>query len=153
MSERVALPDLAFEPTREFWAAAQREELAIPRCGACGGYTWYPAPACRHCGAEALAWASVSGEATLFSWSVVARALFKAYAETAPYVTGLVALREDPSVRLVTRLVDCDPAELSMDLPVRVAFRRLEFPGVDGSVLAPFFTPARHANADGQEAS
>jgi uncharacterized OB-fold protein len=71
----------------------------------------------------------------------VTRALFKAYAEKAPYVTGLVALREDPAVRLVTLLVDCEPEDLRMDMPVRAVFRRLEFPGVEASVLAPMFTP------------
>jgi len=152
MSQRGALPDFDFEPTRGFWEAAQRAELAIPRCESCGGYTWYPAPACRHCGAEALTWERVSGAGTLFTWSAVSRALFKAYAEHAPYVTGLVALREDPAVRIVTRLVDCAPEALAMDMPVRVVFRALSFPGVEGRVLAPFFTPERGADAPAQEA-
>lgn len=142
MSAADALPDLDFEPTREFWAAAQREELAIPRCNECGRYTWYPAPQCRHCDSADLIWARVSGEATLFSWSVVARGLFKAFAAKAPYTTGLVALREDPAVRLVTLLVDCEPEALRMGMPVRAVFRRLEFPGVEASVLAPMFVPA-----------
>jgi uncharacterized OB-fold protein len=136
-----ALPDLDFEPTREFWAAAQREELAVPRCDACGAYVWYPAPQCKRCGSATLTWTRVSGEATLFSWSVVARGLFKAFAAKAPYTTGLVALREDPAVRLVTLLVDCEPEALRVDMPVRAVFRRLEFPGVATSVVAPMFVP------------
>jgi len=136
-----ALPDLHWEPTREFWRAAQRRELAIPRCDACGAFVWYPAPRCRRCESEALTWTRVSGEATLFSWAVVTRALFAAFAAKAPYVTGLVALREAPEVRLVTTLVDCAPADLRMDMPVCVAFRPLEFPGDTRRVLAPMFTP------------
>ena len=142
MSGADALPDFDFEPTREFWAAAQREELAIPRCDSCRTFVWYPAPQCGRCASTKLTWTRVSGEATLFSWSVVTRGLFKAFAAKAPYTTGLVALREDPAVRLVTLLVDCEPDALRVEMPVRAVFRKLEFPGVERSVLAPMFAPA-----------
>jgi uncharacterized OB-fold protein len=46
-------------------------------------------------------------------------------------------------VRLVTLLVDCEAEELRIDMPVEVVFRRLEFPEVEGSVLAPMVRPAR----------
>lgn len=141
MSSASALPDLDWEPTREFWRAAQRRELVIPRCDGCNAWVWYPAPQCNHCESAALAWTPVSGDATLFSWAVVTRALFKAFAEKAPYITGLVALREAPEVRLVTTLVDCRAEELRMDMPVRVVYRALEFPGDEARVLAPMFTP------------
>jgi uncharacterized OB-fold protein len=140
-----ALPDLDWEPTREFWRAAQRRELMIPRCDDCGAFVWYPAPQCRRCESAALAWTAVSGEATLFSWAVVKRALFEAFAAKAPYLTGLVALREAPEVRLVTTLVDCTADELRVDMPMRVVFRPLEFPGAEASVLAPMFTPDSRA--------
>jgi uncharacterized OB-fold protein len=71
----------------------------------------------------------------------VTRALFDDYASKAPYTTGLVALEEDPRVRLVTLLVDCLPADLTIDMPVEVVFRVLEFPNVEGSVIAPVFRP------------
>jgi uncharacterized OB-fold protein len=137
------LPDTEWEPTRGFYEAAAREELHIPRCEACGAWNWYPPPACQRCEGGAVAWARVSGRATLFSWSHVTRALFKAYATKAPYVTGLVALDEDPRVRLVTLIVDCEPSALRLDMPVEVDFRPLEFSdaGVEGSVVVPVFRP------------
>ncbi len=137
------LPELDWEPTRGFWQAAQREELVIPRCEACGTYTWYPAARCKCCNSESMPWTPVSGRGTLFSYCVVKRALFPPFAEKAPYVTGLVALDEDPSVRLVTTLVDCDPEHLRMDMPMRVVFRQLDFPDVEAKVIAPHFRPAR----------
>ena len=141
MSRIHALPDLDFEPTRGFWQAAQQQRLEIPRCGECSRFTWYPAPNCAHCGANALEWTAVSGRGTLFSWAVVTRALFKAFREKTPYITGLVALDEDPSVRLVTLLVDCEAADLEPEQPVEVSFRPLEFPGTDAFVTAPMFRP------------
>jgi uncharacterized OB-fold protein len=135
------LPDLAWEPTRPFWEAAARGELVLPRCAGCGAWVWYPKPRCPGCGGETLPWSAASGRATLFSWAVVRRALVPAFAAEVPYVPGLVALAEDPAVRLVTRLVDCAPEALRVGMPVRVVFRSLRFPGVPGEVVAPLFAP------------
>jgi hypothetical protein len=89
-----------------------------------------------------MPWRAVSGRGTLFSWALVERALFAPFAAKVPYVTGLVALDEDAAVRVVTNLVDCDPHRLWIDMPVRVAFRELSFPGSDARVPAPCFVPA-----------
>jgi len=135
------LPDVDWEPVREFWAGAAREALVIPRCAGCRRYVWYPKPECPRCGGGDVAWEEVSGRGSLFSWAVVERALFKPFADKAPYVTALVALEEDPAVRLVTNIVGCAAEDLRMDMPVGVVFRPLEFSGVEGSVTAPFFAP------------
>lgn len=144
----VPFPDLGFEPLRGFWEGAARSELRLPRCTACGAWIWYPRPACPACGGSGIAWSATAGRGTLFSWAVVRRALWAPYAPFVPYATGLVALEEDPSVRLVTRLVDCDPEALRVDLPVRAVFRELAFPGDERRCLAPFFTPADPASED-----
>ena len=136
------LPDTEWEGTRGFWEAAAREELAIPRCAACGRYQWYPRERCRACDAAELPWTPVSGRGTLFSWAVVRRALVPAFADKLPFVSALVALVEDPGVRVVTNLVDCAPEALRAELPVRVVFRPLVFANVSRRVLAPMFTPA-----------
>jgi uncharacterized OB-fold protein len=136
------LPDIDWPATRAFWRAAGRRELVIPRCAACSSWNWYPRQECKRCGGSRMPWTPVSGRGTLFSWAVVRRALVAPFADRVPYVTGLVALEEDPSVRVVSLLVDCEPPDLSIDLPVRVVFRPLVFPGVSRQVLAPMFAPA-----------
>ncbi len=136
------LPDTTWEPTREFWAAAARGELAIPRCAGCGSYNWYPRDRCRACDAGHMPWTAVSGRGGLFSWAVVRKPLVKPFATKVPYLTGLVALEEDPSVRIVTNLVDCAAGSLRVDQPMRVVFRPLSFPEIPRQVMAPMFTPA-----------
>jgi uncharacterized OB-fold protein len=136
------LPDVQWEPTRQFWAAAARGTLMIPRCDACGRYVWYPETPCRHCGAERLTWTEVSGRGRLFSWSVVRHAWIPQFADRLPLVTGLVALEEEPAVRLVTYIVDCPLDRLRCDMPVRAVFRPLRYTGVAGEVVAPLFAPA-----------
>ena len=135
------LPDTEWAPLREFWAAAERGELAIPRCDDCGAYTWYPRPACAACGSAAQSWRALSGRGRLYSWAVVERALAAPFRDKLPYVAALVALEEDPAVRLVTNVVDCDPATLRADQPLRVVFRPLRFEGRTREVMAPMFAP------------
>ncbi len=136
------LPDTDWDATRAFWAGAERSELVIPRCGGCAVYQWYPAPVCKTCGGEQLVWTAVSGRGRLFSWAVVRHGFLKPFANKVPYVTGLVTLEEDPAVRLVTNLVDCEADGLTVDMPVRVVFRPLVFPDTERQVMAPMFTPA-----------
>ena len=139
------LPDPNWEPTREFWAGAARGVLQVTRCQECQRLVWYPEPPCRYCGHAGFAWTEVSGRCTLFSWSVVHYAWIPQLADRLPFVTGLVALAEDPAVRLVTYVVDCDPKALRCDMPVHVVFRPLQFPGVERTVVAPMFVPDEKA--------
>ncbi|MGQ0824193.1 MAG: Zn-ribbon domain-containing OB-fold protein [Actinomycetota bacterium] len=138
------LPDLADALTAPFFAAAARNELSIPRCDRCGRYIWYPAPACPTCGGTP-SWVVVSGTATLFSWAVVRRPFLPAFSDMVPFVTALVGLAEDPTVRLATYLVDCAADALSADAPVVVDFRPLSFPTVpDRAVIVPMFRLGAH---------
>jgi uncharacterized OB-fold protein len=135
------LPDTEWAPTRPFWAAAARAELAIPRCDGCRRLHWYPEPRCRRCGGERHTWERVSGRGTLFTWVVLRHAFLPQFGDELPFVSALVALEEDPGVRLATRIVDCAPEALAAEMPVEVVFRPLRFAGIQGSVTAPFFRP------------
>jgi uncharacterized OB-fold protein len=136
------LPDVDWPPTREFWSAAARNELTLPRCDACARYVWYPDGACRFCGATAQTWTRVSGNGHLFTWSVVHRPFIPQFTNLVPFVTALVAIDEDPAVRLATLIVDCPHHKLHMDMRVVVVFRPLHFASVAGTVIAPLFKPA-----------
>ena len=136
------LPDTSWEPIREFWAGATREELVFPRCATCGRICWYPRERCRSCDGQSFAWAPVSGRGTLFSWVVVTHPFLPQFADLVPFAPALVALEEDPRVRLATRMIDCDLDALEFEMPVQVRFRPLTFAGVDGGGLAPLFVPA-----------
>jgi uncharacterized OB-fold protein len=133
------LPDVADPLTAPFFAGASRGELVITRCDACGAYVWYPQEHCPH-DEGTLSWSRVSGRGTLFSWAVVRRAFLPAFADAVPFVTALVAIEEDPAVRLCTYLVNADVSELRADAPVAVTFRPLTFSTVPGkSVPVPMF--------------
>jgi uncharacterized OB-fold protein len=135
------LPDVEDPLTAEFFAAARRSELSIPRCDPCDRWVWYPEPECPGCGG-APAWTVTSGEARLFSWAVVRRPFLPAFADMIPFVTALVSLEDAPGVRIVTYIVDAEPEVLVADLPLTVSFRDLAFPTVPGRrVAVPMFRP------------
>ena len=137
------LPDLADERTAEYFAGAARGELVLPRCDSCKRFVWYPEDECPHCGARSFTWTRVSGRGRVFTWTVVRRAFLPAFEEMVPFVTALVSLEEDPAVRIVSYIVDCEPDALAADLPVEAVFRPLQFPTVpDRSVAVPMFVPA-----------
>ena len=137
------LPDLDDPRTTEFFAGAARGELVIPKCDSCGELCWYPERACPRCDGETFTWTPVSGRGHLYSWAVVRRAFLPAFEELVPFVTGLVALDDDPAVRIVSYIVDCEPEVLAADQPLEVVFRPLSFPTVpDRSVTVPMFVPA-----------
>jgi uncharacterized OB-fold protein len=132
MRDEFPLPDLTEPLTGPFWEHAARGVLAIPRTPD-GRWQWYPKSA-------DVEWVPVSGRGQVFSWTEVHQVFLPAFADQVPYLTGLVALEEDPSIRLATRFVDCDAVEIGQ--PVEVTFRRMRFSTVAGEVQAPLFRPA-----------
>lgn len=126
-------------PTRElttpYWEAARRGELVVQRCGACEARTFPPRARCPRCGADALAWAPVSGRGTVYSFTVARRAPHPVFAGQLPLVVAIVELAEGP--RLVTNIVGCDPADVTVGMAVEVAFEPID----DSDMALPVFTP------------
>lgn len=121
--------------SRPFWDAARAGRLDLQRCGGCGHLVWYPRRRCHRCGSDQLRWETLSGEGTVHAYTVVHRAPAEDRAADVPYVVALVDLAE--GARLMTNVVDCNPAEVHVGMPVSVRFRPI------GEDLAlPVFGPA-----------
>jgi uncharacterized protein len=113
-----------------FWAAAREGILAMQACGACGTRTFPPRPMCPACQSVERVWEPMSGRGTIWSWTVAHPPLLPAFAPLAPYAVIVVALDEDPTLRLVGNLVadadapinSMDPDSISMGESVRAVF-------------------------------
>jgi uncharacterized OB-fold protein len=105
----------AFPELLQFWEAAARGVLLLPRCTRCGEVHWHPRPQCPFCRCETLQWAAASGRGTLHTFTVIQRGA------ALPDVLAYVALEE--GVLVLTNIVDADPELLRIGMPVRVAFR------------------------------
>jgi uncharacterized OB-fold protein len=57
-----------------------------------------------------------------------------------PYVVAIVEIVEQPSVRLTTNIVHCEPDAVRIGMRVRVTFERRA--DSDGDIFIPLFEPA-----------
>jgi uncharacterized OB-fold protein len=102
-----------------FWQGALRGKLMLPRCCRCSFVIWYPRQFCPECGHDCVDWFEASGRGTIYSATAVRRGE-GAYREVAEYVLALVELEEGP--RVLTNIVDCEPAHLQIGQPVQALF-------------------------------
>jgi uncharacterized protein len=120
------------DANREFWTSGARGELRIPRCGACGTWVYPPTPSCGECGGE-LHYDTVSGKGTVFTFTINRHPYNPEI--PLPYVIALVELDEQVGLRLITNVVNCDPEDVVIGMPVRVTFEDR------GEVFVPVFEP------------
>jgi uncharacterized OB-fold protein len=98
----------AREEFQPFFDSLTRGELAFPLCRACGKFQWYPMKVCKFCGHDDIEWRAVSGEARLFSWTVVRFRFGRHIPHELPYVVALVEFDDAPAVKFITNLVGVD---------------------------------------------
>lgn len=106
------------EDAQPYWSAAAEGRLVIPSCVACEHYIWYPRANCPSCGAAAH-WREVSGRGVVYTYTICHRGGGE-YADAVPYVLAYVELDEGP--RVMTNVVDCDAADVSIGSAVRAVF-------------------------------
>jgi len=122
------LPEIS-DLNRPFWEGLQRHELRVPRCADCGDFNWVPYPACRSCLSENQRWTVVSGDATVFSFTVVHRGP-GAFDADVPYVLALGQLVEQPRpCNVLANLVGVDPEAVRIGMPIRLGY--VEIPDED----------------------
>ena len=126
----VPQPTISSEP---FWTSGADGRLRIARCSSCGRHHHPPQPICPQCRSVDVGMAVVSGRATVAGFTLNHQQWLPAFPP--PYVVAVVALDEDPSVRLTTNIVGCDPVEVAVGMRVRVIFEPHE------ELWIPLFEP------------
>jgi uncharacterized protein len=122
------LPD---SDSREYWEGLKRGELRVQRCESCDRYVFYPRVLCPHCSSDRLAWVTVSGKGSIYSYTVVHQA-YGAFAAEVPFVIALVTLEE--GVRLMTRITNPLDERIAVDAQVEVVFT-----AIDEFITLPYF--------------
>ncbi|MGA8786516.1 MAG: Zn-ribbon domain-containing OB-fold protein [Polaromonas sp.] len=123
---RVPAPRVLPE-SQAFWTAADEGRLLLKKCNDCGEVHHYPRDICPHCLSADTEWVQASGNGTVYSFSTMGKG-------EAAYTLAFVTL--DEGVTLMTNLVDCDPARVSIGDKVQVVFKPTE-----GGHAVPMFTP------------
>ncbi len=138
MTLPVPVPDITPE-TETFWKATATGRLLIQRCAECERCVWYPRFLCPACHSTDLLWTEASGRGTVHSTTVTSRGILD-YKDAGSYVLALVELDEGP--KMLTNVVECDPAEVFIGQRVEVVFH-----DTGAGVALPRFRPVTEAAA------
>jgi uncharacterized OB-fold protein len=117
--------------TEPFWQAAKEHRLVAPKCSACGTFRLPPTPFCPECQSADVDWVELSGRAVIYSFAVVHG--FPGMPDVT-LVPVVVDLPDAPGARLVSNLVDVNPAEVEIGQELTVDFH----PITEGWMLPVF---------------
>jgi len=108
--------------TLPYWENARAGKLVVQKCGSCGTLQFYPRPFCIACLSEDLSWIEMSGNGTIYTFTVNRRPANDYMKDKVPYVVAAVDL--DEGVRMVANIVGADPGAVRCGARVRVTFEK-----------------------------
>lgn len=124
----------AVHPEAEYAAYLAEGRFMVQRSPSTGAYVFFPRIAQPGTGLADLEWVEASGDGTVYSSTII-----RNKPPTPDYVIALVDLPE--GVRMMSRVVDCDPATVAIGMAVRGHVGE-----VDGAP-AVLFAPAQRGAA------
>ncbi len=111
------------EPTpvsAPFWEALAERRIRIQYSPSSGEYVFYPRTLAPRTLADDLEWREISGEGTLYTFTVARRPTAPFWADQVPQLLAVVQWDEGP--RLTTELVNVDPDDIRIGMRVRPVF-------------------------------
>lgn len=125
---------------KRFWDDAEKGIFSIQKCDDCGKTNFFPKKICPHCGSENIGWTESTGKGKIYTFCCEKKEYVKLrYGEDEPKIIAMIEL--DDGCRYVTNIVDCNPEDVHIGMPVEVAFREV---GSEGDQFTlPVFKPVR----------
>jgi len=118
-----------------FWREIpSRYNLYGSKCGSCGTLDFPPRSVCPQCGRRSVGRmerVKLKGKGTVVSYTVIHEAPAQ-YEMMKPYVLAIIQLEE--GCRLTSQIIDVDPAQVKIGMPVEAAFRKLGQEGEAGII-------------------
>jgi uncharacterized OB-fold protein len=112
----------ASRETLPWWEAAREHHLVVQACAACGATRHPPGPRCPACRSAEVEWCELSGRGTVYTFAVVHQPFIASLADVVPYVVAAVDLEGARGARLVSNVVDVDPAAVHIGMEVDVVW-------------------------------
>jgi uncharacterized protein len=119
--------------SEKFWEGAKQGKLFIQVCKDCKSKIFYPRKFCPECWSGNLDWIEASGKAKIYTFSTAYSMVEPKFMDELPYTIAYVDLEE--GIRMMTRIVDCKPEEISFDMDVEVLFHERN------GYFLPYFRP------------
>ena len=127
------LPTVVGE-TKPYWDSCRMGRLVLQRCDRCREYQFYPRGICAHCWSSEVRWVESAGRGSVWTYTVTYQNRTPGF-DGGPYVLALVELEE--GVKMFTNIVECDPAQVHIGMPVEVTFVK-----ATDQITVPYFKPA-----------
>jgi len=136
-----------FEPpvsptTLAFWDATRDKRFLVQWCTDCQKAIFFPREVCPVCLGSSLEWRESNGRGRVYSFTVEHKPQNPNL--EGPYTVALIDL--DEGVRMMSNVIDCDPDQVSVGMPVAIAWEALS----DGRHL-PMFAPTGNPTTGGDQ--
>lgn len=132
MSSNKPMP-IATYISAPFWDGLKAGKILMQHCGACQKWTFYPRRHCSHCLSDQVEFREVSGEGTLYTYTVARIPTLPEFAGPEPQLLAVVEL--DEGVRVNTTLVGLQESDIEIGMRVKPVRARVS---EDGTVLLRF---------------
>lgn len=117
--------------TQPFWDGLREGKVNIQYSPSSDKWVFYPRSHAPLTLADDLEWREISGEGTLYTYTIARRPTAPDFAGDEPQIIAVVELNEGP--RLTSTLVNVEESEISVGMRVRPVFEHV--PGTDTTLL------------------
>ncbi|MHA1377949.1 MAG: Zn-ribbon domain-containing OB-fold protein [Candidatus Helarchaeota archaeon] len=98
------------ENVKKYWDELNNEKLVAPKCKNCGDFFFPPRAHCPKCLSREFEWIELSGEGTLYSWTLVAHGV------GSEYVLGIIELKEKIGKSITRVLANLEDLKINMKM-------------------------------------
>jgi uncharacterized OB-fold protein len=106
--------------SRPFWEALTQHEVHIQQCSACEVWIYYPRAFCPECLSPELSWKRISGNGTLYSFTIARRPTAPFWADELPQLIAVVEFDEGP--RLTSTLCNVEEGDIRVGMRLQPVF-------------------------------
>ncbi len=106
-----------------FWEGLLENRVRLQQCQDCGTWIFYPRNHCSNCLSTSLEWKDVSGNATLYSFTIARQPTAPHFANETPQLLAIVEL--DVGVRMTSTLVGIAPEDIRVGMDLTPCFDRI----------------------------
>lgn len=117
--------------SQPFWDSCRAGAMQMQKCRDCGVVAFYPVYLCPECASRNLEWKTVSGEGTVYTFTVSPKSPFDI---EGPVVVALIELQE--GAMMTSNIVNVDPAAVHIGMKVKVRYE-----SVSDDITLPLFEP------------
>jgi len=116
-SRPIPVPTPVSQP---FWDALAEHKIRIQYSPSAQRYVFYPRVLAPGTLADDLQWQEISGAGSLYSYTVAHRPVAPHFADGVPHILAIAQWDEGP--RFATEIVNTDPSQLRVGMPLRPVF-------------------------------